>query len=203
MNALAPTEGWPRVRATTPDPVFPRVDPASSCLPVARSSHTPPVRTGAGRVVPFWCLWPALDLDHAGASCGIPGRAARPARAQYVTARPGSLNPVNDIGPFSWMNWRAERSGNASPTEAYEALLFTDAMLTGFRVQGDLGPYSIVNALGRLSQEMRPGLALRVNLYSVDMQPNKPYPLGPATGSDAWIGLSIDQEIACLLVSIR
>jgi hypothetical protein len=110
------------------------------------------------------------------------------------------------VGPLSWMNWRAQLSGESSGSQipGYEALLFTDASITGFGIHDDIGPYRLTNALrcfgAGVEPSLGPGLGLHVEMH-IDPQEasSRPPPLAKATGSAQWIGLSVDQEIACLL----
>ena len=105
---------------------------------------------------------------------------------------------MSEIGPYAWMNWQSYTRGMPYH-EGREAILFTDSSLTGFSVEGNLGPYSIVNALGFHQETVRPAPALHIDLHEVEMLPTEPPPLAPDTGAQAWTRLSIDQEISCIL----
>lgn len=85
-----------------------------------------------------------------------------------------AADKVNPGGPDAWANWHAALSGMPS-LGAYEALLSTDAHVTGEALHG-IGPYRLFNTLGALGTHGGPrpgaGVALRVEHHLPHVLPS-------------------------------
>lgn len=105
---------------------------------------------------------------------------------------PSSRPPLAESGPLCWRNWLAPPSDEA---RSIEATFYTDAWLTGGPLLG-LGPYEIYNTVPAAEGEMREGLVVRAAQH---LFPRARFPNSMKTDTTAWIGMTLEEEIAAIL----